>query len=138
MAELYWMALSRDVPFTGSVAVKRTFEKYGTYLLPQAFPEGSPTHPAYGSGHATVAGAGTTVLKAWFDESYVLTDPVVPTPDGTALVAYTGPDADRLTLGGELNKVAANIASARNMAGMLCPPMTFRTVWTVDGGRGVV
>lgn len=26
-----------------------------TYLLPQAFPEGSPTHPAYGAGHATVA-----------------------------------------------------------------------------------
>jgi hypothetical protein len=32
-----------------------------------AFPEGSPTHPAYGAGHATVAGACTTILKAWFD-----------------------------------------------------------------------
>ena len=28
-----------------------------TYLLPQAFPEGSPMFPAYGAGHATVAGA---------------------------------------------------------------------------------
>ncbi len=32
-----------------------------------AFPEGSPTHPSYGAGHATVAGACVTILKAWFD-----------------------------------------------------------------------
>ena len=31
---------------------------------------------------------------------------------------YTGPDAGSLTVGGELNKVAANIAIARNMAGV--------------------
>ena len=37
------------------------------YLLPMAFPEGSPTHPAYGAGHATVAGACVTVLKAFFE-----------------------------------------------------------------------
>lgn len=35
----------------------------GTYLLPLAFPEGCPTHPAYGAGHATVAGACVTILK---------------------------------------------------------------------------
>lgn len=29
----------------------------GNALLSMAFPEGSPTHPAYGAGHATVAGA---------------------------------------------------------------------------------
>ncbi|MGW0820678.1 vanadium-dependent haloperoxidase [Streptomyces sp. NPDC002845] len=112
----------REYPIDGevldSVAVKRVFEKYGSYLLPQAFPEGSPTHPAYGAGHATVAGACTTLLKAWFDESYVLPEPVVPTTDGTALEPYTGPDADRLTVGGELNKVAANISIGRNMAGV--------------------
>ncbi|KUL23647.1 vanadium-dependent haloperoxidase [Streptomyces regalis] len=101
-----------------SVAVKRVFEKHGSYLLPQAFPEGSPTHPSYGAGHATVAGACVTILKAWFDESHILADPVVPTTDGTALERYTGPDADRLTVGGELNKVAANIATGRNMAGV--------------------
>ena len=38
-----------------------------SWLLPMAFPEGSPTHPAYGAGHATVAGACVTVLKALFD-----------------------------------------------------------------------
>ncbi|MEJ3747450.1 vanadium-dependent haloperoxidase [Actinomycetes bacterium KLBMP 9797] len=101
-----------------STAVKRIFEKHGTYLLPQAFPEGSPTHPAYGSGHATVAGACVTVLKAWFDESHVLAEPVVPSTDGIKLVPYRGPDAARLTVGGELNKLAGNIAAGRNMAGV--------------------
>jgi len=36
-------------------------------LLPMAFPEGSPMHPAYGAGHATVAGACVTVVKAFFE-----------------------------------------------------------------------
>jgi hypothetical protein len=31
--------------------------KHGSHLLPLAFPEGSPVHTAYGSGHASVAGA---------------------------------------------------------------------------------
>lgn len=47
---------ARDFPIDpeilDSVVVKRTFDTFGSYLLPQAFPEGSPTHPAYGSGHA--------------------------------------------------------------------------------------
>ena len=90
--------------------------KNGTYLLPQAFPEGCPTHPAYGAGHATVAGACTTILKAWFDESYVITDPVAPTADGLALVPYRG--SENLTVGGELNKVASNVAVGRNIAGV--------------------
>lgn len=38
-------------------------------LLPMAFSEGSPMHPAYGAGHATVAGACVTILKAFFDGS---------------------------------------------------------------------
>src|SRR5207237_7550311 len=89
--------------------------KYGGYLLPIAFPEGSPLHPAYGSGHATVAGACVTILKAWFDESYLIPDPVQPTPDGLALVPYT---AAPLTLRGELNKMASNVAIGRNIAGI--------------------
>ena len=39
----------------------------GSYLLPMAYPEGCPTHPAYPAGHATIAGACTTVLKAFFN-----------------------------------------------------------------------
>ncbi|MEO0972596.1 MAG: bromoperoxidase, partial [Pseudomonadota bacterium] len=42
-----------------------------TALLPMAFEEGSPMHPAYGAGHATVAGACVTMLKAFFDTSAV-------------------------------------------------------------------
>jgi hypothetical protein len=101
-----------------SQAVQVAYARYGTYLLPMAFPEGCPTHPAYGAGHATVGGACVTILKAWFDENYVIPDPVVPDNGGTGLVPYTGPDAGMLTVGGELNKVAANIAIGRNMAGV--------------------
>jgi hypothetical protein len=101
-----------------SDALPAVFERYGSYLLPQAYPEGAPLHPAYGGGHATVAGACVTILKAWFDESFVLPDPMVPNRQGTALVAYTGPEAGALTVGGELNKVAANIAMGRNIAGI--------------------
>lgn len=94
----------------------------GNALLPLAFPEGSPTHPSYGAGHATVAGACTTILKAWFNESTRLVDiglsPVEPDPAGTSLVPYTGSDAGDLTVGGELNKVASNVALGRNTAGV--------------------
>jgi hypothetical protein len=98
-----------------SSAVNEVFKKYGTYLLPMAFAEGCPTHSAYGSGHATVAGACVTILKAFFDESAIIKDPVVPNADGTALVPYDGP---QLTVLGELNKVARNVAVGRNGAGV--------------------
>jgi hypothetical protein len=98
-----------------SAAVSQVFSKYGTYLLPMAFPEGCPTHPAYGAGHATVAGACVTVLKTLFDESFVIPNPVQPSDDGLSLVPYTGP---ALTVGGELNKLASNVAFGRNIAGV--------------------
>jgi hypothetical protein len=98
-----------------SRVVAETHRRYGTYLLPQAFPEGSPTHSSYGSGHATVAGACATALKAFFDENAVIKTPMVPNADGTALVPYVGPP---LTIGGELNKVATNVAFGRNAAGI--------------------
>ncbi|PWT89683.1 MAG: phosphoesterase [Blastocatellia bacterium] len=94
----------------------------GNALLPMAFPEGSPTHPAYGAGHATVAGACVTILKSWFKESTRLVDigvtPVQPTDDGLSLVPYAGSDAGDLTVGGELNKIASNVATGRNIAGV--------------------
>ncbi len=104
-----------------SEAVARTFAKYGTYFLPHAFPEGCPQHPSYGSGHATVAGACSTIVKAWFDDNAPLVS--IPglaiseaTEDGLSLLPYNGKDRDRLTVGGEMNKVAANIAVGRNHA----------------------
>jgi hypothetical protein len=101
-----------------SDALTAVSKKSGSYLLPQAFPEGSPLHPSYGAGHATVAGASVTILKAVFDESYVIPNPVVASTDGQSLLPYTGPDADQLTVGGELNKLAANVAMGRNFGGI--------------------
>ena len=50
----------------------------GTALLPQAYAEGCPIHPAYPSGHATIAGACVTVLKAFFDGTVQIAAPVTP------------------------------------------------------------
>ena len=93
-----------------SNGLKQTFNKYGTYLLPLAFPEGSPTHPSYPTGHGTVGGACITLLKFIFDGTFVIPDPVVPTDDGLSLVPYTGPDAGQLTVNGELNKLGHNVS----------------------------
>jgi membrane-associated phospholipid phosphatase len=98
-----------------SDAVGETRKRYGSALLPQAYPEGCPTHPSFPAGHAVIAGACATVLKAWFSETWVLPSCFVPNAEGTALTAYSGPD---LTVGGELDKLAENIAIARNFAGV--------------------
>ena len=100
--------LNRNV--LNSAAPQQVFSKYGTYLLPHPFPEGSPTHPSYPTGDGTVAGACITFLKFFFDENYVIPNPLVPTNDGLALVPYTGPDAGQITVGGELNKLARNVS----------------------------
>ena len=92
-----------------SKAVQNTFSRYGTYLLPQAFPEGSPTHPAYPTGHGTVGGACITLLKFFFDGNYVVPNPLMPTSDGLSLVPYAGSDARQITVNGELNKLARNV-----------------------------
>ncbi|MGH9847257.1 MAG: vanadium-dependent haloperoxidase, partial [Blastocatellia bacterium] len=98
-----------------SQALADVFSRNGSYLLPMAFPEGSPTHPSYGAGHATVAGACVTILKAFFDETFVIPNPVEASADGLSLAPYAGPP---LTVGGELNKLASNIAIGRNIAGV--------------------
>jgi hypothetical protein len=92
-----------------SQALQSSFNKYGTYLLSQAFPEGSPTHPSYPTGHGVVAGACITILKFFFDGNFVIPNPLVPTDDGLSLVPYTGSDRNQITVNGELNKLAHNI-----------------------------
>ena len=92
-----------------SNAVDASFNKYGSYLLSQTFPEGSPAHPAYPTGHGTVGGACITLLKFFFDGNYVIPNPLVPTDDGLSLVSYTGSDAGQMTVNGELNKLAHNV-----------------------------
>jgi hypothetical protein len=93
-------------------------KKFTTRLLPQAYPEGAPTHPAYGAGHATISGACATIVKAFFDESKAIESPVQAAADGLSLVAYAGTDASQMTVGGEINKLAGNIALFRNAAGV--------------------
>lgn len=93
-------------------------------LLPMPFAEGSPSHTAYGSGHATVAGACVTILKAFFDSGWQMpmrnaaNQPIayVPNANGSSLqqVILSEP----LTVAGELNKVASNIAVGRHWAGV--------------------
>jgi hypothetical protein len=101
-----------------SQAVAQTFSKYGTYLLPAAYPEGGPAHPSYAEGHGVIAGACVTALKAFFNDSFVLSSPVVASDDGQSLIPYTGADAGQMTVGGELNKLATNVALGRDMAGV--------------------
>ncbi len=98
-----------------SQALQQSYAKYGTYLLSQAFPEGSPAHPAYPTGHGTVAGACITVLKFFWDGSFVVPNPVVPTTDGLSLVPYTGADAGQFTVNGELNKLGHNVTFAHGI-----------------------
>jgi hypothetical protein len=98
-----------------SAALKAVFSSKGSYLLPMAYPAGSPLHPSYPASHAVIAGAGITALKALLDESFVIPGPVTPSDDGLSLVPYTGAS---LTVGGELNKLASNIALGRDAAGV--------------------
>lgn len=99
------------------------------YLLPMAFTEGSPMHPAYGAGHATVAGACVTVLKAFFDCQQLFKangedadQAFVSVDDGKSLrlvpVYDRQGNAAHLTVEGELNKLASNISIGRNWAGV--------------------
>ncbi len=95
----------------------------GNYLLPMAFCEGSPMHPSYGAGHATVAGACVTILKAFFDHKHPLTMAgdkkmaFVPETDGSCLTKVPVKEGS-LTVEGELNKLASNISIGRDWAGV--------------------
>ena len=96
-------------------------------------------HATYGAGHATVAGACTTIVKAFFDTGTVFGKNADSNhcnhgnygfyPD-VSHIGYFEPDKGcsellfkklkgcPLTLEGELNKLAANISIGRNMAGV--------------------
>jgi hypothetical protein len=98
-----------------SAALPSVFSANGTYLLPQAYAEGCPLHPSYPAGHASVAGACSAILKACFDETQLLTDTVQSSADGMSLL----PLGDvALTVGGEVNKLAFNVAIGRNFGGI--------------------
>jgi hypothetical protein len=108
-----------NYPLSGDVlsatVLDGIFARHGTYLLPMSFPEGCPTHPAYPAGHAVIAGACVTALKAVFNESFVIRRAVEASADGLSLVPYKACD---LSVGGELNKLASNISIGRDVAGL--------------------
>jgi hypothetical protein len=107
-----------------SAAVAGIESSTGGLLLPLAYPEGCPIHPSYPAGHAVIAGACGTMLKAFFDEGFEIPNAVTSDEDGAALTPYEG----TLTVGGELNKLASNMAMARNAAGVH---------WRSDGVEGI-
>ena len=86
------------------------FLKSDRLLLPLAYPEGAPAHPSYPAGHAAVAGACATILKAFFRQDEEFPSPVQPSGDGLTLIPA---DRVRLTIGGEINKLASNISIGR-------------------------
>jgi hypothetical protein len=143
-----WVATTK-----AAKAVRDLNKKGGeeTLLLPMAFTAGSPTHPAYGAGHASVAGVCVTVLKAFFKtfnddgNGNIVPIPLVCVnggPDGCLTerpnpylppapfkTYITGVDANGngyrteipatgLTIEGELNKLAMNVAMGRSMGGV--------------------
>lgn len=90
-----------------STALNLSHLRNGSYLLSQTFPEASPTHPAYPTGHGVVAGACITALKFFLDGDATIANPVEPTADGLTLQPYSGP---ALSLNGELHKLAHNVS----------------------------
>jgi membrane-associated phospholipid phosphatase len=94
-----------------------------TYLLSQVFPEASPAHPAWPSGHATIAGACVTVIKAIFDDRAPVRQQVAGAPP------FTDENGNPLTVAGELDKLASNVALGRNFGGV-----HFRS----DGEHGIL
>jgi hypothetical protein len=107
-----------DSSVLNSKAAAAVFAKNGSYFIPMSYPEGSPLHPSYPAAHAVVSGAAVTVLKWFFDESFVIPHPVTTTSDGLATVPYTGADASQMTVGSELNKLASNVGFGRMSAGI--------------------
>jgi len=116
---------------TTNILAANTLAGSPTYLLPLMYPEGSPTHPSYPAGHATIAGACATLLKAFFADDTLMRDlnggtfPIVESITGDETMAQleaaaiTDPAVvDVITVGSELGKLASNIATARNMAGV--------------------
>lgn len=111
-----------------SEALERTHEQFGTWLPPQAYPEGSPTHPSYPAGHGVTAGSCATVLKAFFDGDATIDNPVRAVEiGGGGGRGRSGPTGTRtelepittdLTVRGEVHKLAMNASIGRNRAGI--------------------
>ena len=100
-------------------------EEQGNLLLPLMYPEGSPVHPSCPAGHACVAGACVTILKAMFKTHDSEGNDILwnsenrktrVAVDANTLVEYENiPD---MTITGEFNKLASNVSIGRDFAGV--------------------
>ena len=114
-------ALHQDV--LNAAVLQKIEKQFGSFLLPQAFPEGAPSHPCYPTGHGTVGGACITALKFFFDGDQPIrplllaagSDVMESSADGSTLVPYTGADRDSLTINGELSKLAWNVTTGHGI-----------------------
>jgi membrane-associated phospholipid phosphatase len=104
-------------PILNEIAAKNN----GKYMMPLAYSQGSPFHPSYPGGHATIAGAMVAIMKAWFNCDSLI-PAVVPDLNGENLVLYrleSQPnEVQFLRIEDELNKIATNCSHSRNMAGI--------------------
>jgi len=98
---------------TNSPILDDIYNTFGSYLLPQVYPEGSPACPSYPSGRATVAGACITVLKFFFSGQWIMN---LFEPDITGQTLVSTGMMSNLT--NELDKLASNIGFGRMFAGV--------------------
>lgn len=98
-------------------------------FLPLQFAEGSPMHPSANAGHAGIAGACSALLKMYFKDgpwsgtgistTVGMSDiNTVQSVDGSVLSEYTEADASQMTVHGEIDKLASNMALGRDFAGV--------------------
>jgi membrane-associated phospholipid phosphatase len=110
-----------DSSVINSQAAATVHTRTGNYFIPLSYPEGCPLHPSYPSGHATAGGAAATILKWFFADSTPissLTTPLTTADDGSAPVPYARSDGSQMTVGGEINKLAANVGFGRVFSGI--------------------
>ncbi len=105
---------------------------YGRFTQPLCYPEGAPIHPSYPAGHAVIAGACCTLLKIFYDCNHAwsslpgvmagtygpVAGAVQADVTGSNLIAYTETDHANMTINGEINKLASNVALGRDWAGV--------------------
>ncbi len=93
-------------------------------FLPLLYDEGSPTHPAYPAGHACVAGACCTIIKAFIKTHESNGDKILWSSVFGPIqkVDETGNLVDTVdsneTIVGEINKLCSNVSIGRNIAGV--------------------
>lgn len=100
-----------------STTIGRVKDKFGSYLLPQVYPDGASSNPSYPSAHSVAAGVGITLLLAWFDCDWIFPATYQSVHDKeTGKIIKERSDLT-LSLRDELTKFANNIVIFQCAAG---------------------